>query len=90
MIRINKSTFNRWWIGFCTTIPLTGLYPFMKRITYWPQVWLGKLSQYLFAMFSDLNAIAGVTLSAPVLLGSAVLVDQVTRPAMILMAGGVS
>jgi len=61
-----------WWIGFCTTVPLTGLYPFMKRITYWPQVWLG------------------VTLSAPVLLGSAVLVDQVTRPAMILMAGGVS
>ena len=22
-------------------MPLTGLYPFMKRITYFPQVWLG-------------------------------------------------
>ncbi|KAK2459955.1 hypothetical protein APHAL10511_008040 [Amanita phalloides] len=61
-----------WWIGFCTTVPLTGLYPFMKRITYWPQVWLG------------------VTLSAPVLLGSAVFVDAVSRAVMVLMAGGVS
>ncbi|KAJ7235118.1 4-hydroxybenzoate polyprenyl transferase [Mycena rebaudengoi] len=30
-----------WRFAFLTTVPLTGLYPFMKRITYLPQVWLG-------------------------------------------------
>ncbi|KAF9522455.1 4-hydroxybenzoate polyprenyl transferase, partial [Crepidotus variabilis] len=30
-----------WWIVFSTVIPLAGLYPFMKRITYFPQIWLG-------------------------------------------------
>ncbi|KAJ7493149.1 4-hydroxybenzoate polyprenyl transferase [Mycena galericulata] len=26
---------------FLTVVPFTGLYPFMKRVTYWPQAWLG-------------------------------------------------
>jgi len=30
-----------WYLAFITIVPLTGLYPFMKRITYFPQVWLG-------------------------------------------------
>jgi len=30
-----------WSLAFITIIPLTGLYPFMKRVTYWPQAWLG-------------------------------------------------
>ncbi|PFH46558.1 hypothetical protein AMATHDRAFT_77612 [Amanita thiersii Skay4041] len=30
-----------WKLAFATVVPLTGLYPFMKRITYLPQVWLG-------------------------------------------------
>ncbi|KAJ7286447.1 4-hydroxybenzoate polyprenyl transferase [Mycena rebaudengoi] len=30
-----------WRLAFLTIVPLTGLYPFMKRITYLPQVWLG-------------------------------------------------
>jgi len=30
-----------WNLAFITIVPLTGLYPFMKRITYFPQVWLG-------------------------------------------------
>ncbi|KAJ7251085.1 UbiA prenyltransferase [Mycena rebaudengoi] len=30
-----------WNVAFLTIVPLTGLYPFMKRITYLPQVWLG-------------------------------------------------
>ncbi|KAJ7451704.1 4-hydroxybenzoate polyprenyl transferase [Mycena latifolia] len=29
-----------WRLAFLTVVPLTGLYPFMKRITYLPQVWL--------------------------------------------------
>lgn len=28
------------WIGIAS-LPLVALYPFMKRITYWPQAWLG-------------------------------------------------
>ncbi|KAI0043608.1 4-hydroxybenzoate polyprenyl transferase [Auriscalpium vulgare] len=30
-----------WQIGLMTIIPLPGIYPLMKRITYWPQAWLG-------------------------------------------------
>ncbi|KAJ7185133.1 UbiA prenyltransferase family, partial [Mycena pura] len=30
-----------WRFAFLTVVPLTGMYPFMKRITYLPQVWLG-------------------------------------------------
>ncbi|THU97142.1 UbiA prenyltransferase [Dendrothele bispora CBS 962.96] len=30
-----------WNLAFLTVVPLTGIYPFMKRITYLPQVWLG-------------------------------------------------
>ncbi|KAJ7490969.1 4-hydroxybenzoate polyprenyl transferase, partial [Mycena latifolia] len=28
-------------LGFTTIFPLAGGYPFMKRISYWPQAWLG-------------------------------------------------
>ncbi|KAF4582560.1 hypothetical protein EYR38_002688 [Pleurotus pulmonarius] len=28
-------------IGLVSVFPLAGLYPFMKRVTYWPQAWLG-------------------------------------------------
>ncbi|KAF8870305.1 UbiA prenyltransferase family, partial [Gymnopilus junonius] len=28
-------------IGFMTLYPLAGVYPFIKRISYWPQAWLG-------------------------------------------------
>ncbi|KAF7430419.1 hypothetical protein PC9H_006126 [Pleurotus ostreatus] len=31
----------RWTIGLVSLFPLAGLYPFMKRVTYWPQAWLG-------------------------------------------------
>ncbi|KAJ7326195.1 4-hydroxybenzoate polyprenyl transferase [Mycena albidolilacea] len=30
-----------WKIALVTMFPLAGLYPLMKRITYWPQAWLG-------------------------------------------------
>ncbi|KAJ7177826.1 4-hydroxybenzoate polyprenyl transferase [Mycena filopes] len=30
-----------WKIALITMFPLAGLYPLMKRITYWPQAWLG-------------------------------------------------
>ncbi|KAK7042253.1 mitochondrial 4-hydroxybenzoate polyprenyltransferase [Favolaschia claudopus] len=30
-----------WKIALLTMFPLAGLYPLMKRITYWPQAWLG-------------------------------------------------
>ncbi|KAG6835870.1 hypothetical protein H0H93_013783 [Arthromyces matolae] len=30
-----------WKVGLLALFPLTGVYPFMKRITYWPQAWLG-------------------------------------------------
>jgi len=30
-----------WKIGLITIFPLTGIYPLMKRVTYWPQAWLG-------------------------------------------------
>ncbi|KAI0040630.1 4-hydroxybenzoate polyprenyl transferase [Auriscalpium vulgare] len=30
-----------WKIGLITVFPLPGIYPFMKRVTYWPQAWLG-------------------------------------------------
>ncbi|KAK6984824.1 4-hydroxybenzoate polyprenyl transferase [Favolaschia claudopus] len=30
-----------WTLAFLTVVPFTGIYPFMKRITYLPQVWLG-------------------------------------------------
>jgi len=30
-----------WRFAFLTVVPLTGLYPFMKRITHLPQAWLG-------------------------------------------------
>ncbi|KAH9170065.1 4-hydroxybenzoate polyprenyl transferase [Lactarius sanguifluus] len=30
-----------WKLGLLTIFPLAGFYPFMKRITYWPQAWLG-------------------------------------------------
>ncbi|KAH9051797.1 4-hydroxybenzoate polyprenyl transferase [Lactarius vividus] len=30
-----------WNLGLLTIFPLAGFYPFMKRITYWPQAWLG-------------------------------------------------
>lgn len=28
------------WLG-CAVLPIVALYPFMKRITFWPQLWLG-------------------------------------------------
>ncbi|KAG6888540.1 hypothetical protein C0995_007552, partial [Termitomyces sp. Mi166 len=30
-----------WNIGLLALLPLMGIYPLMKRITYWPQAWLG-------------------------------------------------
>jgi len=30
-----------WKIGLITVFPLAGIYPLMKRVTYWPQAWLG-------------------------------------------------
>ncbi|KAF9025660.1 4-hydroxybenzoate polyprenyl transferase [Hymenopellis radicata] len=30
-----------WIIGNATIFPLAGMYPLMKRMTYWPQAWLG-------------------------------------------------
>ncbi|KAF8984840.1 4-hydroxybenzoate polyprenyl transferase [Cyathus striatus] len=30
-----------WYIGIVSIFPLAGAYPFMKRITFWPQAWLG-------------------------------------------------
>ncbi|KAI0042963.1 4-hydroxybenzoate polyprenyl transferase [Auriscalpium vulgare] len=30
-----------WMLGVFAAFPLVGLYPLMKRITYWPQAWLG-------------------------------------------------
>ncbi|KAG6810034.1 hypothetical protein H0H92_013624 [Tricholoma furcatifolium] len=30
-----------WNVGMLALFPLMGLYPLMKRITYWPQAWLG-------------------------------------------------
>ncbi|KAI0041336.1 4-hydroxybenzoate polyprenyl transferase [Auriscalpium vulgare] len=30
-----------WIIGLIAVIPLPAIYPFMKRVTYWPQAWLG-------------------------------------------------
>uniref|UniRef100_P9WEI6 UbiA prenyltransferase claS n=1 Tax=Ampulloclitocybe clavipes TaxID=56467 RepID=CLAS_AMPCV len=30
-----------WMIGIISIFPLPGIYPLMKRITYWPQAWLG-------------------------------------------------
>ncbi|KAI0267872.1 4-hydroxybenzoate polyprenyl transferase [Gloeopeniophorella convolvens] len=30
-----------WKLGIITALPLPGIYPLMKRITYWPQAWLG-------------------------------------------------
>ncbi|KAF9525794.1 4-hydroxybenzoate polyprenyl transferase [Crepidotus variabilis] len=30
-----------WWIVFMAVVPLAGTYPFMKRVTNFPQVWLG-------------------------------------------------
>ncbi|KAJ6511505.1 4-hydroxybenzoate polyprenyl transferase [Mycena vitilis] len=30
-----------WKIALVTMFPLAGMYPLMKRITYWPQAWLG-------------------------------------------------
>ncbi|KAI0292083.1 4-hydroxybenzoate polyprenyl transferase [Multifurca ochricompacta] len=29
-----------WWLGLATVFPLAGMYPLMKRVTYWPQAWL--------------------------------------------------
>ncbi|ESK96158.1 4-hydroxybenzoate octaprenyltransferase [Moniliophthora roreri MCA 2997] len=30
-----------WYMGLVAIFPLPGIYPLMKRITYWPQAWLG-------------------------------------------------
>ncbi|KAH9980888.1 UbiA prenyltransferase family [Lactifluus volemus] len=30
-----------WNFGLTTIFPLAGIYPLLKRVTYWPQVWLG-------------------------------------------------
>ncbi|KAI0247027.1 4-hydroxybenzoate polyprenyl transferase [Lactifluus subvellereus] len=30
-----------WNLGLVTVFPLAGIYPLMKRVTYWPQAWLG-------------------------------------------------
>lgn len=30
-----------WKLGLITIFPLAGIYPLMKRVTYWPQAWLG-------------------------------------------------
>jgi len=30
-----------WWVAILAVGPMSGLYPFMKRITNLPQVWLG-------------------------------------------------
>lgn len=30
-----------WTVGLLALFPLPGIYPFMKRVTYWPQAWLG-------------------------------------------------
>ncbi|KAG6910305.1 hypothetical protein DXG01_011702 [Tephrocybe rancida] len=37
----NSFTGAGWSVGLLALFPLTGAYPLMKRITYWPQAWLG-------------------------------------------------
>ncbi|KAF8986552.1 hypothetical protein BDQ17DRAFT_1335557 [Cyathus striatus] len=32
-----------WYIGIVSIFPLAGAYPFMKRITFWPQAWLAHV-----------------------------------------------
>jgi 4-hydroxybenzoate polyprenyltransferase len=50
---INSTSWN---LAFITIVPLTGLYPFMKRITYFPQVWLGmKKSPDIGVLFLPAN-----------------------------------
>ncbi|KAK7458754.1 hypothetical protein VKT23_009756 [Stygiomarasmius scandens] len=56
-----------WKLAFLTVVPLTGIYPFMKRITYLPQVWLGITLNtpvvLASAIFKDNISIASVILA---------------------------
>jgi 4-hydroxybenzoate polyprenyltransferase len=80
---------SRWNVAFLTIVPLTGLYPFMKRITYFPQVWLGMNSpDNLFLLLPVI--LKGMTLNAPVLIASAVFINKISWAAMILAAGGLA
>ena len=83
--------FCRWNLAFLTIVPLTGLYPFMKRITYFPQVWLGvnlEVPDTVTLFCSYLQSSKGITLNAPVLIASAIFLNKVSWAAMILAAGG--
>ncbi|KAI0059126.1 UbiA prenyltransferase [Artomyces pyxidatus] len=43
-----------WWFGLATVFPLAGLYPLMKRVTHWPQVWLGcTLNAVVFIVWAQ-------------------------------------
>ncbi|KAJ7078543.1 4-hydroxybenzoate polyprenyl transferase [Mycena belliarum] len=57
-----------WKLAFLTVVPLTGLYPFMKRITYLPQAWLGITlnTPVLIAstIFTDELSTAAIVLAA--------------------------
>ncbi|KAI0261390.1 4-hydroxybenzoate polyprenyl transferase, partial [Gloeopeniophorella convolvens] len=46
-----------WKIGLATVFPLPGVYPLMKRVTYWPQAWLGiAMNMIALVAWSALHA----------------------------------
>jgi 4-hydroxybenzoate polyprenyltransferase len=36
-----------WNLGLITIFLLAGIYPLMKRVTYWPQAWLGMWDPFV-------------------------------------------
>jgi 4-hydroxybenzoate polyprenyltransferase len=53
------------WLGVAS-LALVGIYPFMKRITYWPQAWLGLT--FTYGALMGWASVAGSLSLAPVLL----------------------
>ncbi|KAI0068102.1 4-hydroxybenzoate polyprenyl transferase [Artomyces pyxidatus] len=46
-----------WKLGLITVFPLPGIYPLVKRITYWPQAWLGvAMNMVSLVVWSALQA----------------------------------
>ncbi|KAH9066140.1 4-hydroxybenzoate polyprenyl transferase [Lactarius vividus] len=57
-----------WKLGLVTVFPLAGIYPLMKRVTYWPQAWLGVAMNMISlvawsALHAQLHVASGALIS---------------------------
>ncbi|KAH9170422.1 4-hydroxybenzoate polyprenyl transferase [Lactarius sanguifluus] len=66
-----------WKLGLVTVFPLAGIYPLMKRVTYWPQAWLGvAMNMISLVAWSALHARLPVASGALIFVGLSTTVGR--------------